>query len=103
MLDNPNIIVTARIDGQLVGIARATADYAYCSYLPDVAVDKEFQRAGTGKELVRLVREKLGKGTFWIRRKRQFETLIEKSSVAKRGECPTKITCLVARTGANVQ
>ncbi|MCL6599662.1 MAG: GNAT family N-acetyltransferase [Alicyclobacillus macrosporangiidus] len=63
--------------------------------MPDLAVDKEFQRAGIGKELVPLVREKLGEGitlilvsaptaveyyprlgfkkidkAFWIRRKR---------------------------------
>jgi predicted N-acetyltransferase YhbS len=60
MIDHADIIVTARKNGQLVGIARAITDYSYCCYLSDLAVDTEIQRAGIGKELVRLLQEKLG-------------------------------------------
>lgn len=60
MVDNADIIVTARSNGQLVGVARAITDYSYCCYLSDLAVDTEYQRSGIGKELVRLIQEKLG-------------------------------------------
>lgn len=60
MIDHADLIVTARNDGQLVGIARAITDYSYCCYLSDLAVDAEYQRSGIGKELVRLIQEKLG-------------------------------------------
>ncbi len=60
MVDNADIIVTAKSNGQLVGVARAITDYSYCCYLSDLAVDTEYQRSGIGKELVRLIQEKLG-------------------------------------------
>lgn len=60
MVDNADIIVTARSNGQLVGVARAITDYSYCCYLSDLAVDTGYQRSGIGKELVRLIQEKLG-------------------------------------------
>lgn len=60
MVDHADIIVTARNNGQLIGIARAITDYSYCCYLSDLAVDAEYQRIGIGKELVRLIQEKLG-------------------------------------------
>ncbi|KAA9032418.1 GNAT family N-acetyltransferase [Niallia endozanthoxylica] len=60
MIDHADIIVTARNNGQLVGIARAITDYSYCCYLSDLAVDAQYQRSGIGKELVRRIQEKLG-------------------------------------------
>ena len=60
MIDHADMIVTARISGQLVGIARAITDYSYCCYLSDLAVDANYQRIGIGKELVRHIQEKLG-------------------------------------------
>lgn len=60
MVENADIIVTARKNGQLVGIARAITDFSYCCYLSDLAVDADIQRSGIGKELVRLIQEKLG-------------------------------------------
>lgn len=44
MLRNANVIVTARCEGKLVGISRAITDFAYCTYLSDLAVDEQFQR-----------------------------------------------------------
>jgi predicted N-acetyltransferase YhbS len=52
MLKNASIIVTARLENQLVGISRAITDYAYCTYLSDLAVDTVHQRRGIGRELV---------------------------------------------------
>lgn len=53
MVDNADLIVTARgDDGHLVGVARSVTDFAYCCYLSDLAVDRDCQRAGIGKELM---------------------------------------------------
>jgi ribosomal protein S18 acetylase RimI-like enzyme len=60
MVDHADIIVTARINGDLVGIARAITDFSYCCYLSDLAVDANYQRMGIGKELVHLIQEKIG-------------------------------------------
>lgn len=60
MLRQADVIVTARHEGFLVGIARAITDFSYCCYLSDLAVDEAFQRQGIGRELLRLVRESAG-------------------------------------------
>lgn len=60
MVDHADIMVTARNNGELVGIARAITDFSYCCYLSDLAVDAKCHRMGIGKELVRLVQEKIG-------------------------------------------
>lgn len=60
MIDHADLIVTARSNDQLVGIARAITDYSYCCYLSDLAVDAKYQCSGIGKELVRQIQEKLG-------------------------------------------
>ena len=60
MLRQADVIVTARHEGFLVGIARAITDLSYCCYLSDLAVDEAFQRQGIGRELLRLVRESAG-------------------------------------------
>ena len=60
MFDNSNLICTARIEGRLVGVARSVTDFVFCCYLSDLAVTKEHQNRGIGKELVRLTKEKAG-------------------------------------------
>lgn len=52
MLRNADIIVTARDQGQLVGVSRAITDFSYCCYLSDLAVDARYQRQGIGKRLI---------------------------------------------------
>ena len=54
MCSNANLIVTARLNGELVGIARSLSDFAFCTYLSDLAVDAAFQRMGIG---IRLIKE----------------------------------------------
>ncbi|MBT5917041.1 MAG: GNAT family N-acetyltransferase, partial [Alphaproteobacteria bacterium] len=39
-------------DGKLVGVGRALADGADCSYICDVAVHPDFQGTGLGKEII---------------------------------------------------
>jgi len=53
MVRNANIIVTARDNGLLIGISRAVSDFAFCTYLSDLAVDIKYQKTGIGKELIR--------------------------------------------------
>jgi len=66
MLRNADLILTARIEGRLVGVARAITDFAYCCYLSDLAVDETCQRQGIGKELMRRVAEAAGPQTKLI-------------------------------------
>lgn len=66
MLRNADVIVTARCDGKLVGISRAITDFAYCTYLSDLAVDEGFQRSGIGRELIRRTHEAAGLKTRLI-------------------------------------
>jgi predicted N-acetyltransferase YhbS len=57
MLKNADLILTARIDGLLVGVSRAITDFAFCTYLSDLAVDEKRQRKGIGQELIRRTHE----------------------------------------------
>lgn len=52
MCNNANLIVTARLDGMLIGVARSITDFVYCTYLSDLAVDVKYQKTGIGKRLI---------------------------------------------------
>lgn len=52
MCNNATLIVTARLDGKLIGVARSITDFVYCTYLSDLAVDIKYQKAGIGKRLI---------------------------------------------------
>lgn len=52
MCNNANLIVTARLDGLLIGVARSITDFVYCTYLSDLAVDVKHQKKGIGKKLI---------------------------------------------------
>jgi ribosomal protein S18 acetylase RimI-like enzyme len=66
MLAHSDIIVTARSGSLLVGISRALTDYHFCTYLSDLAVDREYQNRGIGKELIRRTHESAGLHTTLI-------------------------------------
>jgi predicted N-acetyltransferase YhbS len=57
MLNGADVIVTARMDGQLVGVSRAITDFHYCTYLSDLAVDADYQGRGIGRDLIRRTHE----------------------------------------------
>lgn len=59
MLDNASLMVTAWLDGKLVGLARSLTDYHYCCYLSDLAVDENVQSMGIGKYLIKKTKEVL--------------------------------------------
>jgi predicted N-acetyltransferase YhbS len=64
MVENANLIITARDGNKLVGIARSVTDFVYCTYLSDLAVDDEYQKNGIGKELIRLTKKETSKATI---------------------------------------
>ncbi|MGD8603907.1 MAG: GNAT family N-acetyltransferase [Anaerolineales bacterium] len=53
MIDHADLLVTAWDEDLLVGVARSVTDYSYCCYLSDLAVDREYQSKGIGRELLR--------------------------------------------------
>ncbi|WP_329611986.1 GNAT family N-acetyltransferase [Streptomyces brevispora] len=57
MVRNANLVVTARADGELIGIARSVSDFAYVTYLSDIAVVRAHQRSGIGRELIDATRK----------------------------------------------
>ena len=66
MLRNADVILTARANSLLVGVARAISDFSYCTYLSDLAVDVDFQEKGIGRELIRRVHDAAGLDTTLI-------------------------------------
>lgn len=68
MLDNANLIITARLveTGRLVGIARSLTDYSYATYLSDLAVDADFQGCGIGKRLIEETQNYAGDETMLL-------------------------------------
>ena len=53
MIQYGNLVVTARDNGILIGVSRSITDFAFCTYLSDLAVDEHYQKQGIGKELIR--------------------------------------------------
>ncbi|MCM3412136.1 GNAT family N-acetyltransferase [Metabacillus litoralis] len=60
MIEQADVIITARTDNQVIGVARVITDFSYCCYLSDLAVDKDHQKAGIGKNLIKLLQEEIG-------------------------------------------
>ncbi|MEU4349326.1 GNAT family N-acetyltransferase [Streptomyces sp. NPDC023838] len=52
MVRNANLVVVARAEGRLIGIARSISDFSYATYLSDIAVSGDYQRAGIGRALI---------------------------------------------------
>lgn len=66
MLRHADLILTARIEGRLIGVSWAITDFSYCTYLSDLAVDGAFQRQGIGRDLIRRTHEAAGLQTMLI-------------------------------------
>ena len=56
-LRGADLVVTARVDGLLVGAARAITDFYLHCYVGDLAVDPSYQRRGIGLALQARLRE----------------------------------------------
>ena len=59
MIKNADILITAKKDDKIIGVARAVTDFNYCCYLSDLAVDTAYQKMGIGKGLISKVEEQL--------------------------------------------
>lgn len=57
MVRNANLIMACRVDGELVGISRSVSDFAYVTYLSDIAVSRDYQRKGIGRALIEATRQ----------------------------------------------
>lgn len=67
MLRHADLVLCARTEeGLLVGVARAITDFSYCTYLSDLAVAREFQRQGIGRELIKRTHQAAGLETKLI-------------------------------------
>jgi ribosomal protein S18 acetylase RimI-like enzyme len=60
MIEHANLIVSAWDGHKLIGIGRALTDFSFCCYLSDLAVDRDYQRSGVGRALVKAVLEQIG-------------------------------------------
>lgn len=66
MFEASDLTISAWDGDQLVGIARSLTDFCYCCYLSDLAVRKEYQNAGIGRELVARTRRQIGPETMLL-------------------------------------
>jgi GNAT superfamily N-acetyltransferase len=66
MLAHANLVLGAYLDGRLIGIARALTDFSFCCYLSDLAVAREHQHRGIGRELIRRVKERVGEHSMLL-------------------------------------
>lgn len=60
MIAGASLIVTARLDGALIGVARSLTDFARDLYLCDLAVDRAHQGQGIGRALIARTRAEAG-------------------------------------------
>lgn len=60
MLQHANLLVTARQEGQLIGLARCLTDYSWVTYIADLLVDQGAQQQGIGRQLLAEVQRLVG-------------------------------------------
>jgi predicted N-acetyltransferase YhbS len=66
MYQNSNLVISAWDGDKLVGVSRALTDFCYSCYLSDLAVTKDYQKAGIGKKLIELTKEAIGDETMLL-------------------------------------
>jgi len=66
MIDCATVVLCARADGELVGVARSLTDFSYCCYLSDLAVDKAYQGRKIGQQLITRTREIIGEESMLL-------------------------------------
>jgi GNAT superfamily N-acetyltransferase len=57
-LKNSHALVTARVDGRLVGIGNAISDGNLVVYYPHLLVHPDFHRKGIGRKMMEVLQEK---------------------------------------------
>ena len=66
MLRGSNLIVTARENGDIIGVLRAISDGEWVCYVSDLAVHDGHQRKGIGKALLDTCKAILGPGMVMV-------------------------------------
>lgn len=56
MVEGANFWVTARNNGDLVGVIRGLSDRCYRCFIADLAISKDFQKQGIGTRMLEYVR-----------------------------------------------
>lgn len=64
MVQHADLFVTAWSADRLIGVSRSVTDFHYSCYLSDLAVDRDFQGQGIGRELLARTRAALGPQCF---------------------------------------
>ncbi|CAN5458303.1 GNAT family N-acetyltransferase [soil metagenome] len=57
MFSHYDILITAWIGSQPIGLSRSLTDFSFCCYLSDLAVIKKYQSMGIGKKLIEITHE----------------------------------------------
>lgn len=60
MLSAANLLITARVNGKLIGLARCLTDKVWVVYICDLLVDTAWQHQGIGKMLLQQVQHATG-------------------------------------------
>ena len=66
MYSSAGLVISAWDGEVLAGIARSLTDFCFCCYLADLAVKKEYQHLGIGRELVALTRKEIGEQSMLL-------------------------------------
>lgn len=57
MIEGSNLLVTSRENGQLIGFLRGLSDFCYRCFIADLAVAKNYQGKGIGRQLLQFTRD----------------------------------------------
>jgi GNAT superfamily N-acetyltransferase len=66
MIKGANLLITARAEGQLVGLLRGISDHCYRSFIADLAVSQDYQRKGIGRQLLTIAREQAPEARLFL-------------------------------------
>lgn len=66
MIKGANLLITARLDGQLVGLLRGLSDFSYRSFIADLAVARAYHRKGIGRKLIQVARNQAPEARLFL-------------------------------------
>jgi GNAT superfamily N-acetyltransferase len=66
MIKGANLLITARLDGQLVGLLRGLSDFSYRSFIADLAVSRAYHRMGIGRKLIQVARNQAPEARLFL-------------------------------------
>ena len=79
MIENANLVLTARDAGKLVGIARSITDFVYCTYLSDLAVTESTRVGVSARSLFVAQKCRLPRPNSFCYQPRMRSPIIRKS------------------------